>query len=127
MGYRNRDDPEGVWHELAHSHEVRPLKCTLDPKAKRHEGHSHSVDDGYYYECEVLPLFTLASCHHEEYLLNLRIPENDAIGVIQDVWMVEIHQNGGFTKVMVHLINVLYLSMLNSRRKNARPPPVFSV
>ncbi|VDP35147.1 unnamed protein product [Echinostoma caproni] len=93
---------------MAHSHEVRPLKCTLDPKAKRHEGHAHTIDDGFYYECEVLPLFTLASCHHEEYLLNLRIPANDKIGIIQDVWMVEIHQNGGFTKPCSRIKSATY-------------------
>lgn len=105
LGYRNHDDPKHVWHELARSVEVRPLKCTLDREAKRHQGHAHALDEGFYYDCEVLPLFTLASCHHEEYLLNLRIPVDEkrkinvGVGSIQDVWMVEIHQNGGFTKV----------------------------
>ncbi|CAH8856722.1 unnamed protein product [Trichobilharzia szidati] len=137
LGYRNRNDPRHVWHELARSVEVRPLKCTLDPEAKRHHGHSHSLDEGFYYDCEVLPLFTLASCHHEEYLLNLRIPVDEkrkinvGIGSIQDVWMVEIHQNGGFTKVWFSLktfsfpIVLLALMFFGSRvRELERPPNV---
>ncbi|THD20290.1 Wntless Wnt ligand secretion mediator [Fasciola hepatica] len=131
LGYRNHGDPEGVWHELAHSHEVRPLKCTLDPKARQHEEQAHSVDDGNYYECEVLPLFTLASCHHAEYLLNLRIPANDKIGVIQDVWMVEIHQNGGFTKVWFALKTFVFpitlvalIFFVNRVRELPRPPTI---
>ncbi|CAH8509386.1 unnamed protein product [Schistosoma turkestanicum] len=135
LGYRNHNDPKHVWHELARSVEVRPLKCTLDPEAKRHQGHSHALDEGFYYDCEVLPLFTLASCHHEEYLLNLRIPVdkkrkiNVGVGSIQDVWMVEIHQNGGFTKVWFSLktfsfpIVLLALLFFGHRVKELERPP----
>ncbi|KAK4470126.1 hypothetical protein MN116_005710 [Schistosoma mekongi] len=135
LGYRNHNDPKHVWHELARSVEVRPLKCSLDPEAKRHQGHSHPLDEGFYYDCEVLPLFTLASCHHEEYLLNLRIPVDEerrinvGIGSIQDVWMVEIHQNGGFTKVWFSLktfsfpIVLLALIFFGHRVRELERPP----
>ncbi|VDP24516.1 unnamed protein product [Schistosoma mattheei] len=135
LGYRNHDDPKHVWHELARSVEVRPLKCTLDREAKRHQGHAHALDEGFYYDCEVLPLFTLASCHHEEYLLNLRIPVDEkrkinvGVGSIQDVWMVEIHQNGGFTKVWFSLktfsfpIVLLALIFFGHRVRELERPP----
>lgn len=80
------------------------MKCVIDPDANKHDGQLNYGDD-FYYQCDVLPLFSLPSCHHDEYLLNLRIPVdskeriNFGIGSIQDVWFVEIHQNGGFTKV----------------------------
>ncbi|KAA3681499.1 uncharacterized protein DEA37_0008650 [Paragonimus westermani] len=114
LGYRNHGDPKDVWHELARSIETRPLRCTPDPEAKKHVNHSHALNDGFYYECEILPLFTLASCHYDEYLLNLRIPEDANMSlsqsgaVLQDVWMVEIHQNGGFTKIWFALKTAVF-------------------
>ncbi|CAH8529763.1 unnamed protein product [Dicrocoelium dendriticum] len=114
LGYRNGDDPKGVWHELAHSIETRPLRCTPDPAAKDHLNQLRPSDSDFYYECEVIPLFSLASCHHEEYVLNLRIPKdvNGSLGqsgsVLQDVWMVEIHQNGGFTKIWFSLKTMVF-------------------
>ncbi|GAA33940.2 Protein wntless B [Clonorchis sinensis] len=105
LGYRSHKDTKGAWQELARSLETRPLKCVIDPEAKEKANHSHALDDAYYYECEILPLFTLASCHYDEYILNLRIPTdvNSSLArsgaMLQDVWMVEIHQNGGFTKI----------------------------
>lgn len=94
LGYRNRNDPPHEWKELARSRETRPLKCTVDEEK-----------EGNAYECEVLPLFSLGSCHYDYYLVNLRLPVDDErnintkIGAVQDVWLVEFHQNGGFTKV----------------------------
>ncbi|VDO12686.1 unnamed protein product [Rodentolepis nana] len=85
----------------------------LDIKQKYNiESHSKlgSADEFKFYDCEVLPLFTLGSCHHENYLVNIRIPMdidnkvNHEIGLLQDVWMVEIHQNGGFTMVSFNTI-----------------------
>lgn len=102
LGYRNDGDPPGEWKEIAHSTEVRPLSCTVDEQTHSKPG---SVDEFRFYDCEVLPLFTLGSCHHQNYLVNIRIPMdidnkvNHEIGLLQDVWMVEIHQNGGFTMV----------------------------
>ncbi|VDN13816.1 unnamed protein product [Dibothriocephalus latus] len=105
LGYRNRDDASDDWKEIAHSRETRPLSCKADAAATKQASESDSIEDGYYYDCEVLPLFSLGSCHHDYYLVNVRIPVdlkaniNTGIGMLQDVWMVEIHQNGGFTKV----------------------------
>lgn len=102
LGYRNDWDPPGEWREIAHSTEVRPLSCVLNSDS--HSSPS-SKDEFKFYDCEVLPLFTLGSCHHQNYLVNIRIPRdidnkvNHEIGLLQDVWMVEIHQNGGFTMV----------------------------
>ncbi|KAL7063574.1 hypothetical protein AAHC03_01751 [Spirometra sp. Aus1] len=114
LGYRNRGDASDDWKEIAHSRETRPLSCTLDAVSTQHANESGSIDDGYYYDCEVLPLFTLGSCHHDYYLVNVRIPVdfeaniNTGIGMLQDVWMVEIHQNGGFTKVWFALKTFLF-------------------
>ena len=94
---------------------MRPLSCQLDTKAS-HEPLlvTHETEESFgFYDCEVLPLFTLGSCHHQNYLVNIRIPRdpenkiNHEIGLLQDVWMVEIHQNGGFTMVCC------YISMLS--------------
>ncbi|VEL20469.1 unnamed protein product [Protopolystoma xenopodis] len=118
LGYRNHGDSDHDWKEIAYSRETRPLKCTLDPAATRHQGHDHPIGDGFYYDCEVLPLFTLGSCHYDHYLVNLRIPvdtkkgTNTDIGMLQDVWMVEIHQNGGFTKVWFSLKTVVFPATL---------------
>lgn len=107
LGYRNDGDPPEAWKEIARSREMRPLFCSLDKNVA-----SESVTAGRgsnegsrFYDCEVMPLFTLGSCHHQNYLVNIRIPRdpdkgiNHGIGLLQDVWMVEIHQNGGFTMV----------------------------
>lgn len=113
LGYRNRGDVRDVWHELAHSVERRPLRCVLD----QHKDPADFFTENSYYDCEVLPLFSLASCHHDEYLLNLRILKDtdnnngslsQSGSVLQDVWMVEIHQNGGFTKIWFALKTVAF-------------------
>ncbi|VUZ48569.1 unnamed protein product [Hymenolepis diminuta] len=111
LGYRNDGDPPGEWKEIAHSTEVRPLSCALDRQDYSRPG---SVEEFKFYDCEVLPLFTLGSCHHQTYLVNIRIPMdidnkvNHEIGLLQDVWMVEIHQNGGFTMVWFALKTFLF-------------------
>lgn len=104
LGYRNDGDPVHTWREIAHSRETRPLSCQL----RGHDAND-TVDEAStttsYYDCEVMPLFTLGNCHHHNYLVNIRIPRdpaknlNSGIGLIRDVWMVEIHQTGGFTMV----------------------------
>ena len=80
----------------------RNLDCDIDSDLKK---------SGYYYNCSTIPLFDLGSLHHDYYLVNLRIPsafdfdgldltpiENDKLGKLVDLWMISIHQNGGFTK-----------------------------
>jgi len=108
LGYRNRGDPDDAWKEYASSVVHRNLDCEIDEDKKR---------DGYYYNCSIIPLFELGSLHHEFYLLNLRIPSafdyeghsvnvDSKIGRLVDLWMVAIHQNGGFTKVWVTMKTV---------------------
>jgi len=105
LGYRNRGDPPGQWKEYASSVIHRNLDCEIDEDKKR---------DGYYYNCSIMPLFELGSLHHDYYLVNLRIPSafdyeghevnvDSKIGRLVDLWLVGIHQNGGFTKVWVAL------------------------
>nr|ACJ64863.1 Evi/Wls [Schmidtea mediterranea] len=103
LGRRNKGDKE--WTEIARSMEHRPLRCVLDEQAtiKLNKG---EIIDGYYYDCELLPLFSLGSCFYDEYLVNIRIPYdrkhkiNTELGKLQDLWVTEIHQNGGFTMVV---------------------------
>ncbi|XP_023226791.1 protein wntless-like isoform X2 [Centruroides sculpturatus] len=102
LGYRNKWDPEDKWTLIANSTEQRKLDCKLD-KDKEQEDYLHN--------CEVLPLFELGSLHHDYYLINLQLPVsvddsdilNHGIGVLKDIWIVLITQNGGFTKVWLSL------------------------
>lgn len=95
---------------------MRPLSCRLDtPTSVKSMTPVYESDGAFkFYDCEVLPLFTLGSCHHQNYLVNIRIPRdsenkiNHEIGVLQDVWMVEIHQNGGFTMVSYGIYYLLF-------------------
>ncbi|VDD80256.1 unnamed protein product [Mesocestoides corti] len=115
LGYRNDGDPLEAWNEIAHSREMRPLNCHIKEDAGDLPVAEHSRnEEARFYDCEVMPLFTLGNCHHQNYLVNIRIPRDPAnninhdIGLIQDVWMVEIHQNGGFTTVWFALKTCLF-------------------
>ena len=68
-------------------------------------------------------MFDLGSLHHDYYLINLRIPSiydfdgheisiNDKLGKLVDLWLIGIHQNGGFTKVWVSLKTVFFPAIL---------------
>jgi len=105
LGYRNKGDPPHEWKEYASSGMHRNLDCEIDDDLKK---------TGYYYNCSTIPLFDLGSLHHDYYLVNLRIPgavdfdghsliDNDKLGKLIDLWMISIHQNGGFTKVWLGL------------------------
>ncbi|CAG7820249.1 unnamed protein product [Allacma fusca] len=82
------------WEWYAESIEERVLECTISEKK-----------EGHPYVCELIPLFELGSLHHDFYLLNIRLPvfknkpHNKGIGIPQDMYLVTIYQNGGFTKV----------------------------
>ncbi|KAL3313730.1 hypothetical protein Ciccas_007669 [Cichlidogyrus casuarinus] len=114
LGYRNHGDGVNEWKELAHSLETRPLSCKLDPDTKKHAHNGQDKSSSFFYDCEILPLFTLGSVHYDYYLVNIRIPSmankniNTHLGLLQDIWMVEIHQNGGFTKVWFALKTVMF-------------------
>ncbi|CAK9303046.1 unnamed protein product [Gordionus sp. m RMFG-2023] len=100
LAYRNKRDKPDQWTLMAHSLQDRLLKCHIDENSKI---------EGYYYNCSTLPFFELGNVHHDFYLVNLRLPThpgsdiNTAIGKIKDIWLVEIHQNGGFTRVWFSL------------------------
>ncbi|GIY49618.1 protein wntless [Caerostris extrusa] len=107
LGSRNKWDPYDKWTLLANSTETRDLNCVIEEEKKF---------DGYHYDCDVLPLFELGSIHYDFYLINIRVPIdfsgktplNEGIGHIDDMWVVLIHQNGGFTKVWVAMKTVFF-------------------
>nr|XP_045599833.1 protein wntless-like isoform X3 [Procambarus clarkii] len=110
LGYRNKRDPEDKWTEYASSTEERRLDCSIDPMHKKAE---------YMYNCSSVPLFELGSLHHDYYLLNIRLPINtleerresninEDLGLLVDMWVAFIHQNGGFTKVWVSLKTIFF-------------------
>ncbi len=79
--------------------------------------------EGYLYNCTPVTLFELGSTHHDFYLLNLRLPtarsvnktsKNQNLGKLQDLWIVEIHQNGGFTKIMFSVKTFFFPIMLTA-------------
>eukprot|EP00094_Tigriopus_californicus_P009351 TCALIF_09017-PA protein Name:"Similar to wls Protein wntless (Drosophila sechellia)" AED:0.06 eAED:0.06 QI:0/0/0/1/0.66/0.5/4/0/572 len=110
LGYRNMGDSEDDWKLIDSSFVHRTMNCEIDEDKK---------ELGYNYNCSMLNLFELGSLHHDYYLLNIRLPSiyeedgtvidiNNSVGKLQDVWMVAIHQNGGFTKVWVSLKTVFF-------------------
>lgn len=110
LGYRNKNDPHHKWTEYAASVEERTLDCSINPEHKKEE---------YIYNCSLVPMFELGSLHHDFYLLNIRLPThddkepwgdgtNEDLGRLIDMWVVFIHQNGGFTKVWVSLKTIFF-------------------
>ncbi|XP_022649960.1 protein wntless-like isoform X2 [Varroa jacobsoni] len=107
MGYRNKHESPDTWHLLANSTETRTLKCDINST-------HHHIDQLHYggYNCDVMSLFELGSLHHDYYLINVKFPLNEDqtinthIGQLNDVWLVVIHQNGGFTQVFLSLKTV---------------------
>ena len=102
LAYRNKGDPDDAWKHYASSVEERMLDCSLSTK-----------QEGFHYDCSIVPLFELGSLHHDFYLLNIRLPVrtdkiNQGLGHVQDIWLVAINQNGGFTKVWVSLKTVFF-------------------
>lgn len=102
LAYRNKGDPDDAWKHYASSVEERMLDCSLPTK-----------QEGFVYDCSVVPLFELGSLHHDFYLLNIRLPVepdkiNQGLGHVRDIWLVAINQNGGFTKVWVSLKTVFF-------------------
>lgn len=103
LAYRNKGDPDDAWKHYASSVEERMLHCTMTNK-----------EEGFYYDCSIIPLFELGSLHHDFYLLNIRLPvdavkkTNQGLGHLEDIWLVAINQNGGFTKVWVSLKTIFF-------------------
>ncbi|KRY85781.1 Protein wntless -like protein [Trichinella pseudospiralis] len=128
MGYKTHDDPAHVWHELTSATVSRRLRCTIE---------DYHMQNGFNYQCEPIELFELGSCDYPFYLLNIRIPGgnesahyNTEIGRLTEMSVMEIHQNGGFTKVWLTMKTVLFPIMLAGlvwyyRRVRGLPrPPV---
>lgn len=50
--------------------------------------------DGHNYQCGLVPLFELGSLHHDFYLINIKIPVDERVGInfglghLKDVWLV---------------------------------------
>ncbi|XP_002735732.1 protein wntless homolog [Saccoglossus kowalevskii] len=98
LGYRNEGDAPGDWKELIKTTEERKLECTFDRPLI-------PESNDYTYHCDPMPFMELGSCHHDYYLINIRVPVHEHkdinldLGKLQDIHIIEIHQNGGFTKV----------------------------
>ncbi|KAK3749215.1 hypothetical protein QZH41_018268 [Actinostola sp. cb2023] len=96
--YKDKNKTAGGWNLLAESLEKRDLVCHF----KEISGDGTATTGGYY-NCDDLPFFEIGSVFHEYYLVNIRLPghraQNRGIGQVSGLQLVEIHQNGGFTKM----------------------------
>ncbi|XP_070563291.1 protein wntless homolog [Ptychodera flava] len=100
LGYRDFEDDYDDWKMIARSTEMRKMDCNFSRPY-------HPDNNGYAYNCDLLPFFELGSAHHDHYLINIRLPIHDkehgpvnlGLGKLSDISITEIHQNGGFTKV----------------------------
>ncbi|XP_071953399.1 protein wntless homolog [Antedon mediterranea] len=110
VGYRDSEYED--WKELTRVTETRKLECLL------HSNEDEGPVDGDPYDCEPLPFFELSTCHHKQYLINIRLPVefnkktneqkyNTKLGSINDIWIIEIHQTGGFTLVWLTMKTVM--------------------
>lgn len=126
LAYRNKEssDSQG-WKTMYTSLQERPVICEF---VKSQSG----GDDGYY-NCEDIPFFEIGNVYYDQYLVNIRLPsleKNNKIGKITDVNFVEIHQNGGFTKVwftiktVVSPITIIILIWFAKKVKKLRRNPV---
>lgn len=108
LAYRNRGDADGDWKYYASSVEHRTMECDL--KVRK---------EGYHYNCSIAPLFELGSLHHDFYLLNIRFPVdtakqiNTGLGHVDNLWLVAINQNGGFTQVWLAMKTVFFPAVIS--------------
>ncbi|KAK2556709.1 Protein wntless-like protein [Acropora cervicornis] len=122
LAYRNKQGPDSHdWQSMYTSLQERPLVCEFVQ--------SQSDSNDGYYNCEDIPFFEIGNVYYEEYLVNVRLPslvKNNQIGKITDINFVEIHQNGGFTKVWFTLktvvapVSILILIWFAQRVKKLR-------
>lgn len=122
LAYRNKQGPDShEWQSMYTSLQERPLVCEFVQ--------SQSDSNDGYYNCEDIPFFEIGNVYYEEYLVNVRLPslvKNNQIGKIADINFVEIHQNGGFTKVWFTLktvvapVSILILIWFAQRVKKLR-------
>ncbi|VDN07881.1 unnamed protein product [Thelazia callipaeda] len=109
LGYKTQIDPPDQWREFIATNITRTLDC-IPPETKH---------DGHLYNCPSLDLFELGSNPYPFYLINVRLPVNQvlcrekpnapncAIGRINDLRVIAIHQNGGFTAVWLVMKTVV--------------------
>ena len=102
LGYRTKKDSPTTWNDFVSTKVQRTLECNID-KSKRKAG--------YFYNCSTIDLFELGTNSYPFYLLNIRLPTNKTlcrinpeapncgIGLISDLRIIAIHQNGGFTAI----------------------------
>uniref|UniRef100_A0A1I8ACZ7 Protein wntless homolog n=1 Tax=Steinernema glaseri TaxID=37863 RepID=A0A1I8ACZ7_9BILA len=109
MGYQTKVD--GPWNEFIATNATRQLDCTIPEDRK---------SDGQLYQCSVMDLFELGANNYPTYLLNIRIPvdfkecqrkdpaaRNCHVPKINEMRVIAIHQNGGFTKVWLWMKTVI--------------------
>lgn len=98
LGVKNIGDKN--WREYAKKDSLkRTITCKIDGQKRIH---------GYKYDCDLIQLFELQSLYYDYYLINLRFIPNEAqqsdnFGFLNDLSLVAIHQNGGFTKIWLSL------------------------
>ncbi|XP_005098548.1 protein wntless homolog [Aplysia californica] len=102
--YRNKEDDVKDWKLLAASTEHRTLQCSIE---------NDNRQDGKRYQCDLLPFFELGTVFYDFYLINIRLPidkrtDINIIGQLDDLAVVVIFQNGGFTKVWFSIKTVLF-------------------
>ncbi|CAD5215053.1 unnamed protein product [Bursaphelenchus xylophilus] len=109
MGYKEHGEDE--WNTLSEAVIHRNLECEID-QDKRAKGH--------LYNCSTIDLFELGANVYPSYLLNIRIPVNQTlcrinpqgpnckIGLIQDLRVIAIHQNGGFTLIWLWMKTLIW-------------------
>ncbi|CAI5441201.1 unnamed protein product [Caenorhabditis angaria] len=110
MGYRTKESGKNDWQELSSTNVSRILECSIKDEDKK---------EGRSYDCDMLDLFEFGSSNYPFYLVNIRIPINQAacrynpkspncqIGKISELRLIEIHQNGGFTLIWLWMKTLL--------------------
>jgi hypothetical protein len=99
LGVRNIGDQ--YWKEYATKDGLkRTITCKIEANKRR---------NGYKYDCDLIQLFELQSLYYDYYLINLRFlshEQSQNFGFLNDLSLVAIHQNGGFTKIWLSLKTV---------------------
>ena len=101
---------DGEWREYAGKDNLkRSFSCSIS-ETKR--------ISGYFYDCESIELFELQSLYYDFYLINLQflggLDADQHFGLLNDVSMVAIHQNGGFTKIWLSMKSFFTLTSLST-------------
>ncbi|KAF7487581.1 Protein wntless [Sarcoptes scabiei] len=105
LGVKNIGDTE--WKEYYKRDRLkRTITCHI-------EGHKRK--QGINYECDLIQLFELQSLYYDFYLINLQLISNEKsqhFGFLNNLSLVAIHQNGGFTKIWLSLKSVFFVITL---------------